>query len=65
MTLNIADVLQKEVEAWNNYVESRNEVIRACIDQKDYYGTYEMNINASDSRLESQYRFSTLVRYLE
>jgi hypothetical protein len=61
----LADVLRKEAEAWNDYVESRNAGIRAYIDQKEFYGTNQVNINASDSRIEAQYRFSTLVRYLE
>jgi len=62
---NFADALLKESEAWNIYKESRSAAIRSYMDQDEWRGTIQSIINAVDSRLESQYRFSTLVRHLE
>ena len=62
---DFADALIKESEAWNVYKESRSTAIRSYMDQDEWRGTIQTIINAVDSRLESQYRFSTLVRYFE
>ena len=60
--------LQKETEAWNVLVDRRSSAISAYISylmKEGLYGTKQTINSADDSRLEAQYRFSTLVRYLK